>query len=40
MTWSANCVITSSVGAGIFAKTDTKRYILVVALSTKDDKEI
>ena len=35
LTWSSTCVITNSNGAGTFAITDTKLYVLVVTLSTK-----
>ena len=37
LTWSSTCVITNSTGAGIFAVTDTKLYVLVVTLSTQDN---
>ena len=33
LTWSSNCVITDSVGAGTFAITDTKLYVPLVTLS-------
>ena len=35
--WSSTCVITNSNGAGTFAITDTKLYVLVVALSTQEN---
>ena len=35
LTWSANCVITASVGAGTSALPDTKRCVPVVTLSTE-----
>ena len=35
LTWSSNCVITDSVGAGTFAITDTKLYVPLVTLSTQ-----
>ena len=34
--WSANCVITYSTGAGIFAITHVKLHVPVVTLSTQD----
>ena len=37
LTWSANCVITDSVGVGTFSLTDTKLYVLVVTLLTEDN---
>ena len=36
LTWSKNCVITNSTGEGKFAITETKLYVPVVTLSTKD----
>ena len=37
LTWSSTCVITNSTGAGTFAITDTKLYVLpVVTLSTQE----
>ena len=36
-TWSSNCVITDSNGAGTFAITDTKFYVPVVTLSTQEN---
>ena len=35
--WSSTCVITESNGAGPFAITDTKLYVPVVTLSTKEN---
>ena len=35
--WSSTCVITNSTGAGTFAITDTKLYVPVVILSTKEN---
>ena len=35
-TWTSNSIITNSTGAGIFAITDTKIYVLVMTLSTQD----
>ena len=37
LTWSSTCVITNSIGAGKFAITDTKFYVPVVTLSTKEN---
>ena len=37
LTWSSTCVITNSTGAGTFEITDTKLYVLVVTLSTKEN---
>ena len=37
LTWSSNCVITNSNGAGTFAITDTNLYVPVVALSTQEN---
>ena len=34
LTWSKDCVITNSTGAGKFAITETKLYVPVVTLST------
>ena len=38
--WSKDCVITNSTGAGKFAITETKLYVLVVTLSTKDNAKL
>ena len=38
--WSSTCVITNSTGAGTFAITDTKRYVPVVTLSTKENPKL
>ena len=35
LTWSRDCVITNSTGAGKFKTTETKLYVPVVALSTQ-----
>ena len=40
LTWSKDCVITNSTGAGKFAITETKLYVLVVTLSTKDNERL
>ena len=37
LTWSSTCVITNSTGAGTFEITDTKLYVPVVTLSTKEN---
>ena len=36
LTWSRDCVITNSTGAGNFAITETKLYVPIVTLSTQD----
>ena len=40
LTWSKDCVITNSTGEGKFAITETKLYVLVVTLSTKDNEKL
>ena len=40
LTWSKDCVITNSTGAGKFAITDTKLYVPVVTLSTQDNAKL
>ena len=40
LTWSSTCVITNSTGAGTFEVTDTKVYVSVVTLSTKENAEL
>ena len=40
LTWSADCVTINSTGAGRLATTDTKLYVLVVALSTQDNTKL
>ena len=40
LTWSSTCVITNSTGAGTFAITDTKLYVPVVILSTKENPKL
>ena len=40
LTWSSTCVITSPTGAGTFAITDTKLYVPVVTLSTKENAKL
>ena len=38
--WSENCVFVNSVDTETLAITDTKFYVLVVLLSTKDDTKL
>ena len=40
LTWSSTCVITNSAGAGTFPITDTKLYVPVVTLSTKENAKL
>ena len=40
LTWSEDCVITNSTGEGKFAITETKLYVPVVTLSTKDNEKL
>ena len=40
LTWSKDCVITSSTDEGKFAITETKLYVPVVTLSTKDNEKL
>ena len=40
LTWSKDCVITNSTGEGKFALTETKLYVPVVTLSTKDNEKL
>ena len=40
LTWSKDCVITSSEDEGKFAITETKLYVPVVTLSTKDNAKL
>ena len=37
LTWSSNCVITDSTGAGAFEITDAKLYVPVVTLSNQEN---
>ena len=37
LTWSKDCIITNSIGAGKFKITETKLYVSVVTLSTQDN---
>ena len=38
--WSKDCVITNSTGEGKFAIIETKLYVPVVTLSTKDNQKL
>ena len=40
LTWSKDCVITNSTGAGKFQITETKLYVPVVTLSTQDNAKL
>ena len=40
LTWSKDCVITNSTGEGKFPITETKLYVPVVTLSTKDNEKL
>ena len=40
LTWSKDCVITNSTGAGKFKITETKFYVPVVTLSTQDNSKL
>ena len=40
LTLSKDCVITNSTGEGKFAITETKLYVPVVTLSTKDNQKL
>ena len=40
LTWSSACVITNSTGVGTFEITDTKLYVPVVSLSTKENAKL
>ena len=40
LTWSSTCVITNSTGAATFEITDTKLYVPVVTLSTKENAKL
>ena len=40
LTWSSTCVITNSTSAGTFEITDTKLYVPVVTLSTKENAKL
>ena len=40
LTWSKDCVITNSTGEGKFSITESKLYVPVVTLSTKDNEKL
>ena len=40
LTWSSTYVMTNSTGTGTFEVTDTKVYVSVVTLSTKENAEL
>ena len=40
LTWSSTCVITNSTGVGTFEINDTKLYVSVVTLSTKENAKL
>ena len=40
LTWSKDCVVTNSTGEGKFAVTETKLYVPVVNLSSKDNEKL
>ena len=40
LTWFKDCVITNSTGEGKFAITETKLYVPVATLSTKDNEKL
>ena len=40
LTWSKDCVITNSTGAGEFEITETKLYVPVLTLSTQDNAKL
>ena len=40
LTWSKDCVITNSTGEGKFVITETKLYVPVVTLSSKDNEKL
>ena len=40
LTWSKDCLITNSTGEGKFAITETKLYVPVLTLSTKDSEKL
>ena len=40
LTWSRDCIITNSNGAGKFAITETKLYVQVLSLSTQDNAKL
>ena len=40
LTWSNKCVLSNDTKATTFAEIDTKRYFLVVILSTQDNAKL
>ena len=40
LTWSLTCVVSYSTGAETFAITDTKIYVLLLALSTQEKEQL
>ena len=40
LTWSSTCVITCSAGPGRFEITDTKLYVPVVSILTRDNAKL
>ena len=40
LTWSKDCVITNSTDEGKFSITETKLYVPVITLSTKDNEKL
>ena len=40
LTWSSTCVITNSTGVGRFTITDTRLYVPVVTLSTRENAKL
>ena len=40
LTWPKDCVMTNSTGEGKFEITETKLYVPVVTLSTKDNEKL
>ena len=40
LTWSKDCVITNSRGEGKFVITETKLYVPVITLSTKNNEKL
>ena len=40
LTWSKDCIITNSTGEGKFSITETKLYVSLVTLSTKDNEKL
>ena len=40
LTWSRDCVIANSTGAGKFVITETKLYVPIVTLSTQDNAKL